>query len=86
LHRNGSTEVFIELPKWWTSTVREVIADGNLPYDLANATIELVLKNTTNQSGVDDGFVSGGMKSLRQRNTLQLSDGSSLPRKVNEPM
>jgi hypothetical protein len=69
--------VFIELPKWWTSTVREVIADGNLPYDLANATIEL---------GVDDGFVSGGMKSLRQRNTLQLSDGSSLPRKVSEPM
>jgi hypothetical protein len=40
LHRNGSMEVFIQLPKWWTSTVREVIADGNLPYDLTNSTIE----------------------------------------------
>jgi hypothetical protein len=36
-----------------------VIAYGNLPYNLTDATIGLVVKNTTNQNGVDAGFVSG---------------------------
>ena len=62
--------MFIEQPNWCTSTVSGVTADGNLPYDLTNATIELVAENKTNQSGVDDGFVSGGMKPLRQRRIL----------------